>query len=33
MTRRGRFAGTTSHYKKAIVTVKAGETINLFENV
>ncbi|HLF14333.1 MAG TPA: 50S ribosomal protein L23 [Bacteroidota bacterium] len=33
MTRRGRFAGKTSHYKKAIVTLKDGDAINLFENV
>ncbi len=33
MTKRGRFAGKTSHFKKAIVTLKEGDTINLFENV
>ena len=33
MTRKGRFTGKTSHYKKAVVTLKAGDTINLFENV
>lgn len=33
MTRKGRFTGKTSHFKKAIVTLKAGDQINLFENV
>jgi large subunit ribosomal protein L23 len=33
MTRRGRFTGKTSHFKKAIVTLKEGDAINLFENV
>jgi large subunit ribosomal protein L23 len=33
MTRRGRFQGLTSHYKKAIVTLKEGEKIDLFANV
>ncbi len=33
MTRRGKFIGKTSHYKKAIVTLKEGEKIDLFENV
>ena len=33
MTKRGRFSGKTSHYKKAIVTLKDGDAINLFENV
>jgi large subunit ribosomal protein L23 len=33
LTRRGRFAGTTSHWKKAIVTVKEGEKIDFVENV
>ncbi len=33
MTRRGRFTGKTSHYKKAIVTLKEGEKIDLFANV
>jgi len=33
MTRRGRFEGRTSHYKKAIVTLKEGEKIDLFANV
>ena len=33
MTKRGRFLGKTSHFKKAIVTLKEGEKIDLFENV
>ncbi len=33
MTRRGRFEGRTSHFKKAIVTLKEGEKIDLFANV
>ena len=33
MTRRGRFTGKTSHYKKAIVTLKEGDKIDLFANV
>jgi len=33
MTRRGRFQGKTPHYKKAIVTLKEGDKINLYENV
>ncbi len=33
MTRKGRFAGKTSHFKKAIITLKAGDKIDLFENV
>jgi large subunit ribosomal protein L23 len=33
MTRRGRFTGKTSHYKKAVVTLKAGDKIDLFANV
>jgi len=33
MTRRGRFEGKTSHYKKAIVTLKEGDKIDLFANV
>ena len=32
-TRRGKFTGTTSHYKKAIVTLKEGDKIDLFANV
>lgn len=33
MTRKGRFSGKTSHFKKAVVTIKAGQKIELFENV
>ena len=33
LTKRGRFSGTTSHFKKAIVTIKSGEKIEFFENV
>ena len=33
MTKRGRFAGKTSHFKKAIVTLKAGDKIELFGNI
>ncbi len=33
MTKRGKFVGRTSHMKKAIVTLKEGEKIDLFENV
>ncbi|MBI4546816.1 MAG: 50S ribosomal protein L23 [Ignavibacteriae bacterium] len=33
MTRRGRFVGTTSHFKKAIVTLKSGDKIELFANI
>jgi large subunit ribosomal protein L23 len=33
LTRRGRFSGTTSHWKKAIVTLKDGEKIDFVENV
>ncbi|MBI1804904.1 MAG: 50S ribosomal protein L23 [Ignavibacteriae bacterium] len=33
MTRRGRFEGKTTHFKKAIVILKEGESINLFENI
>jgi large subunit ribosomal protein L23 len=33
MTRKGKFAGKTSHWKKAIITLKEGDKINLFENV
>jgi len=33
LTRKGRFAGKTSHYKKAVVTLKAGEKIDFFENI
>jgi large subunit ribosomal protein L23 len=31
--RSGRFTGKTARYKKAIVTLKEGETIQLFEEV
>jgi len=33
MTKRGKFEGKTSHFKKAIVTLKEGEKIDLFTNV
>lgn len=33
MTRKGRFAGKTSHFKKAVITLKEGEKIELFGNV
>ena len=33
MTRRGRFSGKTSHFKKAIVTLKEGDKIDLFANI
>lgn len=33
MTRRGTFHGKTPHFKKAIVTLKEGDKINLFENI
>lgn len=33
MTKKGRFQGTTSRYKKAMVTLKEGDKINLFENI
>ena len=33
ITRYGRFAGRTSHWKKAIVTLKEGEKIEFFQNV
>lgn len=32
-TRRGRFSGRTPRYKKAIVTLKEGQTIDLFGEV
>jgi len=32
-TRRGRFSGKTPQYKKAIITLKEGQTIDLFEEV
>jgi large subunit ribosomal protein L23 len=33
MTRKGRFAGRTSAWKKAIVRLKEGDKIELFQNV
>jgi len=33
LKRMGRFAGRTSNWKKAIVTLKQGDTIDLFEQV
>ncbi len=33
MTRRGAFRGRTPRFKKAIVTLKEGDKINLFENI
>ena len=33
MTRAGRFAGRTAAWKKAIVRLKDGETIQFFQNV
>ena len=33
MTRRGKFTGKTSHFKKAIVMLKEGQKIDLFGNV
>lgn len=33
MTRRGRFAGRTAGWKKAIVRLKEGEKIEFFQNV
>ena len=33
MTRKGRFQGKTSHFKKAIITLKEGDVINLYENI
>ena len=33
MTKRGAFRGKTARYKKAIVTLKTGDKINLFENI
>ncbi|MBA4311064.1 MAG: 50S ribosomal protein L23 [Chlorobiaceae bacterium] len=33
MTRKGRFEGKTSHFKKAIVTLKPGDKIDFFANV
>ena len=33
LTRRGRFSGHTSHWKKAIITLKEGDKIEFFQNV
>ena len=33
MTRKGRFAGSTSEWKKAIVRLKDGDKIEFFQNV
>jgi len=33
LTKKGRFSGKTSKFKKAIVTIKEGEKIEFFENV
>ena len=33
MTRRGKFSGKTSHFKKAVVTLKEGDKIELFGNI
>ena len=33
MTRKGRFQGKTSHFKKALITLKAGDKIELFANI
>jgi len=33
LTRKGRFSGKTSHFKKAVVTIKEGQKIELFENI
>lgn len=33
MTRRGRFAGRTAAWKKALVTLKQGDKIDFFETV
>jgi len=32
-TKRGRFTGKTPRYKKAIITVKEGQTLDLFDEV
>lgn len=32
-TRKGRFTGKTPRFKKAIITLKEGETLDLFEEV
>ncbi len=33
LTKKGKFSGKTSKFKKAIVTIKEGEKIEFFENV
>jgi large subunit ribosomal protein L23 len=33
MTRKGRFQGKTSRYKKAVITLKQGDKIELFGNI
>ena len=33
LTKKGRFSGTTRHFKKAIVTLKEGDKIEYFGNV
>jgi large subunit ribosomal protein L23 len=33
MTRRGKFEGSTTHFKKAIVTLKEGDKIEFFANI
>lgn len=33
LTRRGRFTGKTSSWKKAVITIKEGEKIEFFENI
>jgi large subunit ribosomal protein L23 len=33
MTRRGKFQGATTHFKKAIVTLKEGDKIEFFTNI
>jgi large subunit ribosomal protein L23 len=33
MTRRGRFTGKTAHFKKAIVTLREGDTIDFLQNI
>lgn len=32
-TKKGRFTGKTPRYKKAIITIKEGQTLDLFEEV
>lgn len=33
MTRKGKFVGKTSHFKKAIIALKEGDKIELFGNI